>query len=59
VHTDHGDSGGPLFDGETGLGTVSGGDGTTDYFQPLPPILTGYGLDLAPSTTDGAPTTTR
>lgn len=47
VHTDHGDSGGPLFDGPVGLGTVSGGDGTTDYFQPLPPVLAAYGLDLA------------
>ena len=48
VHTDHGDSGGSLFDGSTGLGMVSGGDGTTDYFQPLPPALAAYGLDLAP-----------
>jgi S1-C subfamily serine protease len=48
VRTDHGDSGGPLFDGSTGLGTVSGGDGTTDYFQPLPPVLAAYGLALAP-----------
>jgi len=47
VHTDHGDSGGPLFDGTVGLGTVSGGDGTTDYFQPLPPVLAAYGLRLA------------
>jgi hypothetical protein len=48
VHTDHGDSGGSLFDGATGLGMVSGGDGTTDYFQPLPTALAAYGLDLAP-----------
>jgi streptogrisin D len=48
VHTDHGDSGGPLFDGSTALGTVSGGDGTTDYFQPLAPELAAYGLTLAP-----------
>jgi len=47
VHTDHGDSGGSLFDGTIGLGTVSGGDGTTDYFQPLPPVLSAYGLELA------------
>lgn len=47
VHTDHGDSGGPLFDGTEGLGTVSGGDGTTDYFQPLPAVLSAYGLALA------------
>lgn len=48
VHTDHGDSGGPLFDGSVGLGMVSGGDGTTDFFQPLPPVLAAYGLELAP-----------
>lgn len=47
VHTDHGDSGGSLFDGTIGLGTVSGGDGTTDYFQPLQPVLAAYGLELA------------
>jgi streptogrisin D len=47
VHTDHGDSGGPLYHGSTGLGTVSGGDGTTDYFQPLGTALAAYGLDLA------------
>jgi len=48
VHTDHGDSGGSLFDGPIGLGMVSGGDGTIDYFQPLPPVLAAYGLALAP-----------
>ncbi len=47
VHTDHGDSGGPLFHGSTGLGTVSGGDGTIDYFQPLAAALTAYDLQLA------------
>jgi streptogrisin D len=47
VHTDHGDSGGSLFDGSTGLGTVSGGDGDVDYFQPLAPALAAYGLELA------------
>ncbi len=48
VHTDHGDSGGSLFDGAIGLGMVSGGDGTTDYFQPLPPVLAAYDLVLSP-----------
>jgi streptogrisin D len=48
VHTDGGDSGGPLYDGATGLGTVSGGDGTTDFFQPLAAELAGYQLQLAP-----------
>ena len=46
VHTDHGDSGGPLFTGSTGLGTVSGGDGTTDFFQPLTVELSTLGLSL-------------
>jgi streptogrisin D len=49
VHTDHGDSGGPLYDGAVGLGTVSGGDGQTDYFQPLAPELAAYGVTLAQS----------
>ena len=49
VHTDHGDSGGPLFDGSIGLGTVSGGDGQIDYFQPLAPELAGYGVQLVES----------
>jgi streptogrisin D len=49
VHTDHGDSGGPLFDGAVGLGTVSGGDGTTDYFQPLPAELAALGVTLIQS----------
>lgn len=47
VHTDHGDSGGPLFDGSIALGVVSGGDGATDYFQPIAPVLERYGLELA------------
>jgi streptogrisin D len=47
VHTDHGDSGGSLFAGPTGLGMVSGGDGTTDYFQPLAPVLAAQNLELA------------
>lgn len=49
VHTDHGDSGGPLFDGSIGLGVVSGGDGSTDYFQPIAPAMERYGLSLAVS----------
>lgn len=48
VHTADGDSGGSLFDGSTALGMVSGGDGTTDYFQPLAPVLAAEGLALAP-----------
>lgn len=47
VHTDHGDSGGSLFDGPVGIGTVSGGDGTTDYFQPLAPVMSANDLELA------------
>lgn len=47
VYSDHGDSGGALFDGSTALGTVSGGDSTTDYFQPLTAALNAYGVGLA------------
>ncbi|MFJ9782730.1 S1 family peptidase [Amycolatopsis sp. NPDC101161] len=47
VYSDHGDSGGALFDGSTALGTVSGGDSTTDYFQPVTAALNAYGVGLA------------
>ncbi|HEX5115884.1 MAG TPA: S1 family peptidase [Pseudonocardiaceae bacterium] len=46
IHTDHGDSGGPLFAGSTGLGVVSGGDGDVDYFQPIAPAMEKYDLEL-------------
>lgn len=47
VTCDHGDSGGPLFDGSTGLGTVSGGNTSTEYFQPLGEAMSNYGASLA------------
>ncbi|QWF83622.1 S1 family peptidase [Amycolatopsis sp. CA-230715] len=47
AHTDHGDSGGPAYDGSTGLGTLSGGDTQTSYFYPLTLELQAYGLELA------------
>lgn len=47
VYSDHGDSGGPLFDGSTGLGTVSGGNSSTTYFQPLAEAMNAYGVSLA------------
>jgi streptogrisin D len=47
AHTDHGDSGGPAYDGSTGLGTLSGGDTVTSYFYPLTLELSSYGLSLA------------
>ena len=47
AHTDHGDSGGPAYDGEKGLGTLSGGDTQTSYFYPLTLELQAYGLSLA------------
>lgn len=49
VHTAPGDSGGPLYHGSTGLGTVSGGDGSTDFFQPLGPVMRAYGMRLVPA----------
>jgi streptogrisin D len=47
AHTDHGDSGGPAYDGSIGLGTLSGGDTVTSYFYPLTRELSDYGLTLA------------
>ncbi|QWF76680.1 S1 family peptidase [Amycolatopsis sp. CA-230715] len=47
AHTDHGDSGGPAYDGSTGLGTLSGGNSTTSYFYPLTRELSSYGVTLA------------
>ncbi|GAA4544008.1 S1 family peptidase [Amycolatopsis samaneae] len=47
AHTDHGDSGGPAYDGSKGLGTLSGGDTQTSYFYPLTLELQAYGLTLA------------
>jgi streptogrisin D len=46
IRCDKGDSGGALFAGNTGLGTLSGGDGQIEYFQPLPPVLRAYGAIL-------------
>jgi streptogrisin D len=47
AHTDHGDSGGPAYDGSAGLGTLSGGNTTTSYFYPLTLELQSYNLELA------------
>jgi streptogrisin D len=45
----NGDSGSPLFHQNTGLGTLSGGGGGVEYFQPLPAALQAYGATLAPA----------
>ncbi|MEU8351708.1 S1 family peptidase [Streptomyces lycii] len=47
VCAEPGDSGGPLFDGETALGLTSGGSGNcttggTTYYQPVPEALEAY-----------------
>ncbi|WP_406636513.1 S1 family peptidase [Amycolatopsis sp. WGS_07] len=47
AHTDHGDSGGPAYDGSAGLGTLSGGNTQTSYFYPLSREMSSYGLRLA------------
>jgi streptogrisin D len=47
AHTDHGDSGGPAYDGSKGLGTLSGGSPSVSYFYPLTRELSAYGLTLA------------
>jgi len=41
-----GDSGGPFFDGSTGLGVTSGGNATTTFFEPLPRALAAYNARL-------------
>ncbi|GDY29903.1 serine protease [Gandjariella thermophila] len=46
IRCDKGDSGGALFAGSVGLGTLSGGDGHIEYFQPLPQSLRAYGATL-------------
>lgn len=46
VVTDSGDSGGALFDGSTALGVTSGGNGSTNFFQPVTEALGAYGLRL-------------
>lgn len=46
VQAGEGDSGGPWFDGSTGLGTTSGGDSSTTYFQPLSTAMSAYGVSL-------------
>ncbi|WP_229890814.1 S1 family peptidase [Streptomyces mashuensis] len=49
VCAEPGDSGGPLYAGDTGLGLTSGGSGDCTlggktYFQPLPEVLQAYGV---------------
>ncbi|MEO3749952.1 S1 family peptidase [Streptomyces sp. B6B3] len=51
ICTEPGDSGGLLFAGNTGYGILSGGSGNcssggTSFFQPLPEILSAYGLSV-------------
>ncbi|MDX2648292.1 S1 family peptidase [Streptomyces sp. PA03-1a] len=46
-----GDSDGPLYDGTKALGLLSGGsgdctEGGTTFFQPLPAVLTAYGVGV-------------
>jgi hypothetical protein len=47
LHAAAGDSGAPLFHGHTGLGILSGGSGSVEYFQPLLPALHAYHASLA------------
>lgn len=46
VYSDHGDSGGPGYDGSTGLGTLTGGNTSTTYFYPAQIEFSDYGLSL-------------
>ncbi|MFI7122072.1 S1 family peptidase [Amycolatopsis sp. NPDC049868] len=47
IVTAAGDSGGPAYDGEKGLGTLSGGNDQVSYYYPLVRTLQTYGLSLA------------
>lgn len=46
VYSDHGDSGGPGYNGSTGLGTLTGGDTQTTFFYPAWREFNDYGLTL-------------
>ncbi|MFC4909121.1 S1 family peptidase [Actinomadura gamaensis] len=51
VCAEPGDSGGSLFDGTSALGLTSGGSGDCSsggetFFQPVPPVLSAYGVDV-------------
>lgn len=51
VCAEPGDSGGPLYAGSTALGLTSGGSGNcrsggTTYFQPVPEVLSRYGVNV-------------
>lgn len=47
--SDHGDSGGPAYDGGKGLGTLTGGDTTTSCFFPATVSAKRYGVTLPTS----------
>ncbi|MFE0025679.1 S1 family peptidase [Amycolatopsis sp. NPDC059021] len=49
AHSDHGDSGGPAYDGGKGLGTLSGGDTQTSCFFPATLSAKRYGVTLPQS----------
>ncbi|GAA4550846.1 S1 family peptidase [Amycolatopsis samaneae] len=49
AHSDHGDSGGPAYDGGKGLGTLSGGDTSTSCFFPATLSAQRYGVTLPQS----------
>jgi streptogrisin D len=46
IYAAGGDSGGSYFTGQYGLGTVSGGNSSVTFFQPLVPALNYWGLAL-------------
>ncbi|GAA4550819.1 S1 family peptidase [Amycolatopsis samaneae] len=49
THADHGDSGGPWYDGSTGLGMTGAGDTVSvTWFQPLTAAIAAYGVALNP-----------
>lgn len=48
VCRNHGDSGGPMFDGDAALGIMSGFNSSTcqAYYQPINPALAWYGVEV-------------
>jgi streptogrisin B len=51
VCADHGDSGGPLYDGSKALGLTSGGSGDcttggTTFYQPVREAANAYGVTV-------------
>lgn len=49
AYSEAGDSGGPAYDGNVGLGTLTGGDSSTSCFYPVTRSMAAYGVSLPSS----------